>query len=164
MMNRNKQQGFTLIELIVVIVILGILAVTAAPKFMSFAGDATKGALEGIQGSIRGSMNMANAKAVVNGKEKVAASTAIGGVTMVYGYPDALATGIITGAGIDGAETATKDFIYFLGTKKVTIAQTSEVTPSDPIVVTDLEAVCHLVYTEAADADTKATIVLTNCA
>ena len=35
MKQMNRQQGFTLIELIVVIVILGILAVTAAPKFMN---------------------------------------------------------------------------------------------------------------------------------
>ena len=35
-----RQQGFTLIELIVVIVILGILAVTAAPKFMNLTSDA----------------------------------------------------------------------------------------------------------------------------
>lgn len=41
-MNRinDRQQGFTLIELIVVIVILGILAVTAAPKFMNLTSDA----------------------------------------------------------------------------------------------------------------------------
>ena len=41
-----KQEGFTLIELIVVIVILGILAVTAAPKFIDLQGDARASALQ----------------------------------------------------------------------------------------------------------------------
>ncbi|MBM7073074.1 prepilin-type N-terminal cleavage/methylation domain-containing protein [Shewanella sp. 202IG2-18] len=41
----QKQQGFTLIELVVVIIILGILAVTAAPKFINLQSDARKSAL-----------------------------------------------------------------------------------------------------------------------
>ncbi|WP_219592386.1 prepilin-type N-terminal cleavage/methylation domain-containing protein, partial [Aeromonas salmonicida] len=36
----KKQAGFTLIELVIVIIILGILAVTAAPKFLNLQGDA----------------------------------------------------------------------------------------------------------------------------
>ena len=36
----RNQKGFTLIELIIVIVVLGILAVTAAPQFFNFSGDA----------------------------------------------------------------------------------------------------------------------------
>ncbi|MGL4750761.1 MAG: type II secretion system protein, partial [Shewanella sp.] len=38
----KRQQGFTLIELVVVIIILGILAVTAAPKFINLQSDARK--------------------------------------------------------------------------------------------------------------------------
>ena len=38
----QKSKGFTLVELVIVIVILGILAVTAAPKFLNLAGDAKK--------------------------------------------------------------------------------------------------------------------------
>ena len=48
----KRQAGFTLIELIVVIVILGILAVTAAPKFMDFSSDAKQSALHGLRGAI----------------------------------------------------------------------------------------------------------------
>ncbi|MGL4893853.1 MAG: type II secretion system protein, partial [Shewanella sp.] len=44
----KKQQGFTLIELVVVIIILGILAVTAAPKFINLQGDARVSALNGL--------------------------------------------------------------------------------------------------------------------
>lgn len=47
-----KQKGFTLIELVVVIVILGILAATALPKFVDLQGDARQAAVEGVAGAL----------------------------------------------------------------------------------------------------------------
>lgn len=63
----TKTSGFTLIELIIVIVILGILAVTAAPRFIDISSDARIATLEGMLAAIRGGTNLAAAKAQIEG-------------------------------------------------------------------------------------------------
>ncbi len=69
---KQKQQGFTLIELVVVIIILGILAVTAAPKFINLQGDARVSALAGMKGAIQGANTLVYSKAALGGDEKKA--------------------------------------------------------------------------------------------
>ena len=59
---RTSESGFTLIELIMVIVILGILSAVAAPKFLDLTGDAKKAASESIHGTIASTMSVAFAK------------------------------------------------------------------------------------------------------
>ncbi len=65
-----KQQGFTLIELVVVIIILGILAVTAAPKFLNLKGDAHLATLQGVKASLQSANSLVYSKAVIKGVEK----------------------------------------------------------------------------------------------
>lgn len=64
-----KSKGFTLIELVVVIVILGILAVTAAPRFLNLQTDARNATLEGMKGAMEGSFAIAYGKLAVAGLE-----------------------------------------------------------------------------------------------
>jgi MSHA pilin protein MshA len=55
---KHRQTGFTMIELIVVIVILGILAATALPKFINMRGDAQLAAVQGVAGAAASAMNL----------------------------------------------------------------------------------------------------------
>jgi len=65
-MNVQKQAGFTLIELVMVIVILGILAAAAIPQFVDLSGEANQGAVNGIAGALSSAaaVNYATCKTV----------------------------------------------------------------------------------------------------
>lgn len=87
-----KQQGFTLIELIIVIVILGILAVTAAPRFIDIQSDARSETLQGVKAALQGASQLVYAKSAIKGVQNSAAGeVTVNGATLdtKYGYPDA---------------------------------------------------------------------------
>ena len=68
-MSKNKHQGFTLIELVVVIIILGILAVTAAPKFINLQSDAKVSTIKGVKAALQGANGLVFSKAAIKGLE-----------------------------------------------------------------------------------------------
>lgn len=95
----KRQGGFTLIELVVVIVILGILAVTAAPKFLNLQSDARASSLQGLKGAMSGASGIVYGKAAIEGVEQLSGQT-VDNIAVEFGYPDATVDGI--GAAVIG--------------------------------------------------------------
>lgn len=94
LMKMKKQTGFTLIELVIVIVILGVLAVTAAPKFLNLQDDARKAAAEGVAAAIKSAANLVYSKAVIAGVESLdnkdpnaVINFGVNSVDLKFGYP-----------------------------------------------------------------------------
>ena len=85
----KKQAGFTLIELVIVIIILGILAVTAAPKFLNLQDDARLAAANGVKASLQSSSQLVYSKAAILGIESTSGAVSVAGATVntKYGYP-----------------------------------------------------------------------------
>lgn len=65
------QGGFTLIELVIVIIVLGVLSATALPKFLNLSDDAEIAVVEGTAGALQSAVNLAHSKWIIMGSSTV---------------------------------------------------------------------------------------------
>lgn len=99
---RNQQGGFTLIELVMVIVILGILAAFALPKFANLTDDARRAQIQGAAGSIKSASAIVHASYLAAGNNPNTIALEGQNITLINGYPMARNGGnsILGAAGI----------------------------------------------------------------
>jgi len=119
----NQQSGFTLIELIMVIVVLGALAITVLPKYVDLQTDAQNGAVKGVAGSLAAgsAINYAackagNAACVAITNCSNFASTVEGGMPVGYAITAAATaaganTCTVAGDGVTVPVTVTANFV-----------------------------------------------------
>lgn len=165
--NFKRQQGFTLIELIIVIVILGILAATASPKFLNLQGDAKASTVQGLAASLKSASNIVYSKALVQGKASAqTASTTNPALNVVYGYPQATTADITAILEITVRDAANSDPAGFEweiagnGTNQVRIYPAGDYDGNTAAFNNDDN--CYVRYNEATAANPATVQIVTD--
>lgn len=161
----NKSQGFTLIELIIVIVILGILAISAAPKFVSLSSEANISVLNSMGGAITQSGKLVYAKSTMQGVNNSPLNNVDldgDGVTDIetrFGYPSGSRSNGISKAMDDSFTTQwiwstnNNQSVFYLTMASFTHTS-GEYINQVPIVASN----CYLIYNRAATQGALPTI------
>jgi MSHA pilin protein MshA len=142
----SKARGFTLIELVVVITILGILAAFAVPRFLSLDKQARYAAMQGLGGSVRSAASLVHSYALATGQTGATGTITMEGtsIDLVHGYPAATAAGI--GATLQDATGFT-----IVAGPPYQFQKTGAATPAN----------CRVSYAAPAATNTAPTILIT---
>ncbi|ARD21262.1 type II secretion system protein [Shewanella japonica] len=105
MRSSYSQRGFTLIELVVVIIILGVLAVVAAPKFLNLKTDAVTANLQSLQASLQSANSLVYSKAAIDSQTSLES-----GEVEVNGIKIATTVGYITASKVNIPKAVEGDF------------------------------------------------------
>jgi len=149
-----KQTGFSLIELVLVIIILSILAVIAIPRFINLQGDATKSTLQGVKGALESAASITYAKSALQGEQQLPGALdcdseltdpKANGVYTAFGYPEATSKALLAAAILSEEDW----------TINVHIPGVAVITPSNitsPITERATKKGCNVTYIEAKNA------------
>ena len=156
-MNKG-QSGFTLIELIIVIIILGVLAVTAAPRFVNISRDANIASLEGLAASIRTASSFVYAKSLIQGVAHLQSGSVdidndgVDDLNTTYGYPMAnrtLGLSVVVNMDDDWLYGNRPNFVDFFATSASISGRNGRTNNNNQITSFG----CYLIYTPPNSAN-----------